>query len=98
MKTQQARVAPALLRDLQAARSAEGRHGNGDRHLQRRGRHGSVAGAADFAGVDQSDPLGTAAGGGVESGSAPTVTLTGLNGDELVFDNVFRAPPAPRRR
>ena len=30
-------VGPALLRHLQAARSAEGRHGNGDRHLQRPG-------------------------------------------------------------
>ncbi len=24
------------------------------------------------------------------NGTAPTVTLTGLNGDELVFDNVFQ--------
>ena len=53
--------------------------------------YGSVAGAADFAGVDQSDPLGTAAGAGSQSqGVAPTVTLTGLRGDELVFDNVFQ--------
>ena len=52
--------------------------------------YGSVAGAADFAGVDQGDPLGTAAGAGSQSqGTAPTVTLSGLTGDELVFDSVF---------
>jgi hypothetical protein len=52
--------------------------------------YGSVAGAADFAGVDQGDPLGTAAGAGSQSqGTAPAVTLTGLTGDELVFDSVF---------
>ena len=52
--------------------------------------YGSVAGAADFAGVDQSDPLGTAVGAGSTSqGTAPAVTLSGLAGYELVFDNVF---------
>ncbi len=52
--------------------------------------YGSVAGAADFAGVDQTTPLGAPGGGASTSGSAPTVTLTGLNGSELVFDNVFQ--------
>ncbi len=53
--------------------------------------NGSVAGAADFAGVDLSDPLGTAVGAGSPDNSATTigVDLAGLNGDELVFDNVF---------
>jgi hypothetical protein len=52
--------------------------------------YGSVAGAADFAGVDQNDPLGTAAGAGSTSqGTAPSVALSGLTGDELVFDSVF---------
>ena len=55
--------------------------------------NGIVAGAADFAGVDQSDPLGTAVGAGYgtnpSANKAPTVTLTGLHGNELVFDNVF---------
>jgi len=52
--------------------------------------NGIVAGAANFAGVDQAAPLGTAAGAGSTSqGTAPTVTLTGLGGAELVFDNLF---------
>ena len=53
--------------------------------------NGSVAGAADFAGVDQSNPLGTAVGAGSPDNSATAigVDLAGLNGDELVFDNVF---------
>ena len=53
--------------------------------------NGIVAGAADFAGVDQSDPLGTAVGAGSpdNADTALGVDLTGLNGDELVFDNVF---------
>ncbi len=55
--------------------------------------NGIIAGAANFAGVDQSTPLGTAigaAGGGTSSPSnSPSITLTGLTGDEMVFDNVF---------
>ncbi len=52
--------------------------------------NGSVAGAANFAGVNQTTPLGTAAGAGSTSqGTAPTVTLSGLGGSELVFDNLF---------
>jgi len=52
--------------------------------------NGIVAGAANFAGVNQTTPLGTAAGAGAASqGTTPTVTLTGLSGNELVFDNVF---------
>ena len=50
---------------------------------------GIVAGAVDFAGVDQTTPLGTPNGGASLNGSAPTVTLSGLNGNELVFDNVY---------
>ena len=51
---------------------------------------GSVVGAVNFAGVNQTTPLGTPAGAGPSSqGTAPTVTLTGLSGNELVFDNVF---------
>jgi hypothetical protein len=52
--------------------------------------NGIVAGVANFAGVDQTTPLGTPAGASLTSGDAPTVTLTGLNGNELVFDNVFQ--------
>jgi uncharacterized repeat protein (TIGR02543 family) len=52
--------------------------------------NGIVAGAANFAGVDQADPLGVPSGDTSTSGQAPTVTLTGLAGDEIVFDNVFQ--------
>jgi hypothetical protein len=53
--------------------------------------NGIVVGAANFAGVDQTTPLGTPNGAGSGSNdTAPTVTLTGLNGDELVFDTVFQ--------
>ena len=52
--------------------------------------NGIVAGAANFAGVNQSTPLGIAVGAGSATQSTePTVTLTELNGNELVFDNVF---------
>ncbi|HET6350654.1 MAG TPA: metallophosphoesterase [Coriobacteriia bacterium] len=51
--------------------------------------NGIVAGAANFAGVDQGDPFDTADGASSTSGDHPTVTLTGLDGDEVVFDNVF---------
>ena len=52
--------------------------------------NGIVAGVANFAGVDQTTPLGTPNGTGTDAqDDAPSVTLTGLTGDELVFDNVF---------
>ena len=56
--------------------------------------NGIIAGAANFAGVNQANPLGTPAGavgtGTSSSGTPnPAVTLTGLNGNELVFDSVF---------
>ena len=52
--------------------------------------YGIVAGAANFSGVNQSTPLGTPLGASSdENDTTPTVTLTGLEGDELVFDNVF---------
>jgi hypothetical protein len=53
---------------------------------------GIVAGAANFAGVDQTTPLGTPAGAtgtSAEDTPNPSVTLTGLAGNELVFDSVF---------
>ena len=54
---------PALLGHLQAAQPAERRHGDGDSSPSAaRSRNGIVAGAADFAGVDQTTPLGTPAG------------------------------------
>ncbi len=52
--------------------------------------NGIVAGAANFKGVDQSTPLGTPDGDSLTSGTAPSLTFTGLNGNELVFDNVFQ--------
>ena len=52
--------------------------------------NGIVVGAANFSGVDQVAPLGTPGGAGSTSqGTAPTVTLSGLEGDELVFDTLF---------
>ena len=56
--------------------------------------NGIISGAANFAGVDQTTPLGTpngAVGTGTSSSGTPnpTVTLTGLTGSELVFDSVF---------
>ncbi len=51
--------------------------------------NGVVAGVANFAGVDQTTPLGTPNSANGNS-TAPSVTLTGLGGDELVFDNVFQ--------
>jgi hypothetical protein len=52
---------------------------------------GAGVGIANFSGVDQTTPLGTPVGvGSVDSsGQTPTVTLTGLSGNELVFDTVF---------
>jgi uncharacterized repeat protein (TIGR02543 family) len=53
--------------------------------------NGIVAGSVNFAGVDQTTPLGTPDGAGSGTNdTAPSVTLTGLDGDELVFDNVFQ--------
>lgn len=52
--------------------------------------NGIVAGAVNFSGVDQANPLGVPAGAAETSGAAPTVTLSGLSGYELVFDNVFQ--------
>ena len=52
--------------------------------------NGIVAGVANFTGVDQTTPLGTPDGVGTDAqDDAPSVTLTGLTGNELVFDNVF---------
>ncbi|MBK6283472.1 MAG: hypothetical protein IPF54_13210 [Draconibacterium sp.] len=56
--------------------------------------NGIIAGAANFAGVNQTTPLGTS-GGAVGTGTStsgtpnPAVSLSGLNGNELVFDCVF---------
>jgi hypothetical protein len=51
--------------------------------------NGVVAGAATFKGVHQSVPLGTPVGNNGGTSSDPTVTLVGLAGNEMVFDNVF---------
>jgi len=51
--------------------------------------NGIVAGVANFAGVDQTTPLGSSNGANGNS-TAPSVDLTGLSGDELVFDTVFQ--------
>ena len=53
--------------------------------------NGLVAGAVNFQGVDQTTPLGTAVGAASTNNTTqlPLVTLTGLSGNELVFDNVF---------
>ncbi len=51
--------------------------------------NGIVAGVANFAGVDQTTPLGPSDSTNGNS-TAPSVVLTGLDGDELVFDNVFQ--------
>ena len=52
--------------------------------------NGIVAGAANFAGVNQTTPLGTPGGAQATSSSDATVTLSGLNGDELIFDTLFQ--------
>ena len=52
--------------------------------------NGIVAGVANFTGVDQTTILGTPDGVGTDAqDDAPSVTLTGLTGNQLVFDNVF---------
>ncbi|MFN2304715.1 MAG: cohesin domain-containing protein, partial [Anaerolineales bacterium] len=50
--------------------------------------NGIVAGVVNFKGVNQTDPLGTPAGANGED-TDPSVTLSGLGGTELIFDNVF---------
>ena len=55
---------------------------------------GIVAGAANFANVDSTTPIGPS--NGAESVSAaPSVTVSGLVGDELVFDNLFMGGTTP---
>ena len=57
---------------------------------------GIVVGVANFAGVDQTTPLGTPAGAySPSNNTTPTVTLSGLGGDELVFDTVFLGGDPP---
>jgi hypothetical protein len=53
--------------------------------------NGIVAGAINLAGVDQTTPIGVtnSADSGSTQNMAPTVTLTGLSGNELVIDNLF---------
>ena len=50
--------------------------------------NGIMAGAANFAGVNQTTPLGTPLGAS-DNSTTPSVGFTGLNGNELVFDHVF---------
>ena len=58
--------------------------------------NGAIAGAANFAGVDQTTPLGTVVGAASATNgtTAVTVNVTGLAGNELVFDNVFMGASA----
>jgi hypothetical protein len=59
--------------------------------------YGIVVGVANFAGVDQTTPLGTSNGDfSPSNNTTPSVTLAGLSGGELVFDTLFLggAPPA----
>jgi Divergent InlB B-repeat domain len=53
---------------------------------------GIVAGAANFAGVDQTTPIGVTnfADSGSAQNTTPSVTVSGLAGNELVIDNVFQ--------
>jgi arylsulfatase A-like enzyme len=60
--------------------------------------NGTAIGAANFKGVDPITPLGTSSGAGAASGATVSTSLTGLNGNELVFDTVFvggTPPPTP---
>ena len=52
--------------------------------------NGIVAGAANFSGVDLASPIGPTDFATASSSTAPSVSLSGLDGDELVFDNVFQ--------
>lgn len=59
---------------------------------------GTTIGAANFKGVDPTTPLGTSSGAGAASGATVSTSLSGLNGNELVFDTVFLGgapPPSP---
>ncbi len=51
--------------------------------------NGIVAGAINFKNVDTNDPFDTSDGANGNSAAA-SVSLTGLDGDELVFDTVFQ--------
>ncbi len=50
--------------------------------------NGMVAGATNFAGVDQSDPFDDFV-SATGTGAAPTVNVTTADQNELVFDTVF---------
>ena len=56
--------------------------------------YGIVAGVANFSGVNQTTPLGTPATNTGTSGSI-SVTLSGLTGNELVYDAVGAFAPSP---
>ena len=56
--------------------------------------NGAVVGVANFAGVDQTTPLGPSNGASATN-TTPSVTLSGLNGNELVFDTVFIGGSTP---
>jgi len=59
--------------------------------------NGIIVGAANFAGVDQTTPFGVSGGAySPSNNTTPTVTLSGLSGDELVVDTLFVGgnPPA----
>jgi hypothetical protein len=55
---------------------------------------GIVAGAANFANVDLTTPIGPS-NGAENVSAAPGVTVNGLVGDELVFDNLFMGGTTP---
>ena len=55
--------------------------------------NGIVAGAVNLAGVDLANPFGSPASSNGSSTSA-SVSLSGLNGNELVFDTVFQGASA----
>ena len=50
---------------------------------------GIVAGVANFQGVNQDSPLGTGVGAQGTNATNPSVSLTGLTGNELLFDDVY---------
>jgi hypothetical protein len=58
--------------------------------------NGAIAGARNFANVDQTTPLGTPEGAASSNNTTGTVSveLTGLSGNELIFDNVFNGASA----
>ena len=58
--------------------------------------NGIIAGAANFAGVDQTTPFSVSNGANSSStGTTQSVTLNSLNGNELVFDTVFIGGTTP---